>query len=532
MQLFSLCVAVFIATCAAQAPPPPPPVLQFNYSNTLSDSAVLQRNVNASLFGYGPIFAHFTITLVGNASSIPLVVQYGIISSDGSWRVTLPKQTAGGPYQIIGNLTQGMWVPVNSTMSFVLNDIYFGDVIVCGGQSNMAYGLGGTSNASADIEASVNYSNIRFVNSAFSFQNFSQAQQASSSKWTVASPDTIAGFSAVCYLTATRISDYFHGQLPLGLIDTSVGGTAAQLWLPPRYASACANVRVDEEWGPPWTLSCWFNGMANPWTTHDISFFLWDQGENNIDTDPNLDLACLTSAVVTSWREAWHSSTIPFFFVQLPAYPRNNDTALGAGREAQLVVADTLPNVYYAVTADLGDAYIVCDSSNPPNCYPGSIHNRDKDLVADRLAPAVLVGAYGVDVPYLAPRYDSSSQTGDSTVTVSFSAATLVPSALPLVLAPPIFSSNSSWCPNDGGSQRRVGNETCGWFSVLYNDGVWRNASVSIASTGDAIILTTSGSEGLKAIATKNGYADWPVVSVYTASGLPIVPWGPRNVTV
>jgi hypothetical protein len=60
---------------------------------------------------------------------------------------------------------------------------------------------------------------------------------------------------------------------------------------------------------------------------------------------------------------------------------------------------------------------------------------------------------------------------------------------------------------------------------------VWRNASVSIASTGDAIILTTSGSEGLKAIATKNGYADWPVVSVYTSSGLPIVPWGPRNVT-
>ena len=524
-----ICIAV---QCTAQGPPPsPPPVFQFNYSNTLSDSAVLQRNVNASIFGFGPVFSHFTISLV--STNVTTDIVQGIISSDGTWRVTLPMQTAGGPFQIIGNLTPGMWVPSNNmTMSWVLNDIYFGDVIICAGQSNMEFGLGGTSNASADIAASINYSNIRIVNSAFSFQNFSQSQQASTSTWLVASPDTIAGFSAVCYLTATRISDHFGGKIPLGLIDTSVGGTAAQLWLPPRYASACADVRVYENWGPPWTLSCWYNGMASPWTAHDISFFLWDQGENNIDTDPNLDLACLTIAVINSWREAWRSPSIPFFFVQLPAYPRNNDTALGAGRDAQLVVADSLPNVGYAVTVDLGDAYIVCDNNNPPNCYPGSIHNRDKDLVADRLAPAVLAGAYGVrDIPYLAPRYDSATQTGDSTVLVRFATEALAPSALPLILTPPVFSSNSSWCPFDGGPQRRVGNETCGWFGVLFEDGLWRNATVSIAATGDSIVLKTTGTDGLEAVSTRNGYADWPVVSVYTSSGLPIVPWGPRNIT-
>ena len=196
------------------------------------------------------------------------------------------------------------------------------------------------------------------------------------------------------------------------------------------------------------------------------------------------------------------------------------------------MVADTLSNVGYAVTVDLGDAYIVCDNSVPPNCYPGSIHNRDKDLVADRLAPAVLVSVYGAtDLPFLAPRYESAIQTSDSTVTVSLTKNALASSALPLRLAPPVFSSNSSWCPNDGGNQRRVFNETCGWFAILYNDGLWRNATVEISPSGDSILLTTTGSQGLKAIATKNGYADWPVVSVYTKAGLPLVPWGPRNIT-
>lgn len=143
----------------------------------------------------------------------------------------------------------------------------------------MAYGVGGIKDASADTAAASKYPHIRFLSSQFSFQNVSQTQQANSapgSGWMTASPDTVGGFSAVCYLTATRISDHFGGSLPLGLIDTSVGGTAAELWLPPRHASACAATR-EQDWTPPWTLSCWWNGMAAPWTQHDIAFFLWDQ---------------------------------------------------------------------------------------------------------------------------------------------------------------------------------------------------------------------------------------------------------------
>ena len=245
-----------------------------------------------------------------------------------------------------------------------------------------------------------------------------------------------------------------------------------------------------------------------------------------------MDLACLTKSIIVSWREAWHAATAPFIFVQLPEYVRANNTELAAAREAQLAVADSLPNVGFAVTADLGDAYTVCDESHPPNCYDGSIHNRAKDLVADRLTPVVLAIAYNMTgVSYLSPRYAGAAQTADSTVRVTFDAASLTPDALPLEIHAPAFDSNSSWCPNDG-VNRFVLPESCDWFSVLYSDGVWRNATVAVDPSGDAIVLSTPGTPtGLTAVATRNGYADWPVVSVFTKSGLPVVPWGPRNIS-
>jgi hypothetical protein len=38
--------------------------------------------------------------------------------------------------------------------------------------------------------------------------------------------------------------------------------------------------------GPPWTLSCWHNGMFAPLTVGptDVKFALWDQGENDVGT--------------------------------------------------------------------------------------------------------------------------------------------------------------------------------------------------------------------------------------------------------
>jgi len=153
--------------------------------------------------------------------------------------------------------------------------------------------------------------------------------------------------------------------------------------------------------------------------------------------------------------------------------------------------------------------------------------------VADRLAAAVLAQQYGAATPYLSPRYASAAWEpgGGGAVRVALApAAALPPEALPLQLRAPAWESNSTWCPYDGAS-RLLEPRTCGWFGVLFSDGVWRNATAAVAPEGDALLLTAAGASGLTAVATRYAYADWPVLSVYTATGLPVLPWGPRNVT-
>lgn len=99
-----------------------------------------------------------------------------------------------------------------------------------------------------------------------------------------------------------------------------------------------------------------------------------------------------------------------------------------------------------------------------------------------------------------------------------------------LVWRNPSLTSNSSWCPHN----QLVEDRSCGWFAILGSDGTWYNASGAVALKGSLIVLTAPDAPpGLTALATSNGYADWPVVNVYSAvSGLPLVPWPPRNVTV
>ena len=64
------------------------------------------------------------------------------------------------------------------------------------------------------------------------------------------------------------------------------------------------------------------------------------------------------------------------------------------------------------------------------------------------------------------------------------------------------------------------------------SDGQWYNASVAVSGDGGAIELTVDDvAQGLVPVATKNGWADWAVVNVYSGT-LPVVPWGPTNITV
>jgi hypothetical protein len=96
----------------------------FSVSNVLGSHMVLQRDVPAVIWGFGTPGVTVSAALDGNAQ--PAVT----VDSSGVWRVSLPKQAAS---------LQSHTIALKSSDggSADLTDILFGDVILCGGQSNM-----------------------------------------------------------------------------------------------------------------------------------------------------------------------------------------------------------------------------------------------------------------------------------------------------------------------------------------------------------------------------------------------------------
>lgn len=381
--------------------------------------------------------------------------------------------------------------------------------------------MGSILNSSYYVQASAARPGIRIYSPQYSAQNQSQYQQVLqyAINWTVADPNWVQGFSAVCYLSAAQVYDATNGSIPFGLMDVSVGGTAIQLWVPPSRTSECLNGYLYwSHW--PWSPSCWFNGMVAPLMTGptEMKLFLWDQGENNVGDAPGF-YECAFPLVVETWRQGLNNTAAPFYFVQLPAYIQSNTSLLADFRAIQLRAAARAPNVGYVITTDDGDA------------YEGCIHNRDKGVVGARMGNMLLHEVYGFNAvqPYY-PEYAAAHAVTNGasvSVTVSVSSRGLYQG---LTYVPPDPNSNSSICPTSKG----VALTSCDWFAVQTADGAWYNATASISGDGASVILSAqvnATSAGLPVVATRNGYADWPVTNVYNSAGLPLATWPPTNVT-
>merc|ERR1712166_826889 len=163
--------------------------------------------------------------------------------------------------------------------------------------------------------------------------------------WTQASPDTVAGFSAICYLTAREISDRMaceNGPCHFGLVQSCLGSTDVQSWMSAEAreharascwaeqgpvpaalpASQSHAPRGNTSGVPSTTSTLLFNGMISPLAGYTLGGMLWDQGEDNAHYCSTHEYNCLFSTMLTSWRALWNQSalTFPVTFVQIGGY--------------------------------------------------------------------------------------------------------------------------------------------------------------------------------------------------------------------
>uniref|UniRef100_A0A3Q0T5T7 Sialic acid acetylesterase n=1 Tax=Amphilophus citrinellus TaxID=61819 RepID=A0A3Q0T5T7_AMPCI len=368
--------------------------VKLRFASYYGNHMVLQKSPErAVLWGYGPEGAQVTVSLSGlmKQQTSPVTVTNGI------WRVTLDPVAAGGPYNVTANIRNS---------SATLTDVLFGDIWLCGGQSNMLFNMNQIFNSSEELALVAKYPHVRPFMVAL---NTSETELKDlievAIPWSV--PTVMADFSAVCWLFGRYM--YENLKYPIGLVESCWGGTPVEVWSSSRALKQLCEIvcLIPIKHGPrAMHNSILWNGMIHPLLNMTIKGALWYQGEANANYNQN-KYNCSFPAMIDDWRMAFHQGSggqtaldFPFGFVQLSTYEKGTKD-------------DGFPNIRWHQTADFGfvpnirmkKTFMAVALDLPDATSPyGTIHPRDKQDVAYRLTLGARAVAYGEkDVAFSGP---------------------------------------------------------------------------------------------------------------------------------
>ena len=387
------------------------------------DHMVLQQEKDIVVWGWADINEKVNVAL-GDTS------QNATADGDGRWKVTLPAMKAS---------KQSHTLVVKAANTIELKDVLIGEVWLCSGQSNMEWTVAASANAKEEI-AAANHPMIRHMKVKHTPSTTPRDDIPTS--WEVCSSDTIGSFTACGYFMARELQAEL--DVPIGLVNSSWGGTRVEPWTPPVgfqkveavqdiYAEVQSrtpgtkvnldlqkrHVAATEAWlaqakalldeGKPVAANPAYPPQLKPYTSHQsptmlyngmihalvgfpIRGAIWYQGESN-HADGML-YAEKKKALINGWRELWGQGDFPFYYVQIAPfkYGNENSAVLAQFWEAQAAVQE-LPNTGMVVINDIATV----NNIHPPN----------KQDVGKRLALLALKHDYGKDVVARSPEMQS-----------------------------------------------------------------------------------------------------------------------------
>jgi len=355
----------------------------------VSSNMVLQRNTTIVIWGWADAYEKISI----ETSWLDEILNVET-DKDGNWQMEVETTNDTSP-QVI-RIT-------SKTSDIKLENVVFGEVWLCSGQSNMYHQINGyfgqpVLGATMAIARS-NNPNLRL----FSLGKVGSKEPLKDiekySGWHQAHPNNVGAFSAVAYFFGQQLQEIL--KVPVGLIHASWGGSKIQSWISKEVMDNYEQVDladVDITRATNHIPTTLFNAMINPLIPYTIKGALWYQGESN-RTEPG-KYTELFPAMVKDWRTRWGIGDFPFYYVQIAPYRYNNINAFNTIentafiREAQLQCLNMIPNSGIAITMDIGDEYCI----HPPK----------KKEVADRLLFNALNKTYGFKaVDCAAPIFDS-----------------------------------------------------------------------------------------------------------------------------
>lgn len=431
-------------------------------NSMFSDHMVLQRGREVPVWGKANPGEVVSVSCAGNETS-------AMAGADGRWQAMLGPMQAGGPHELRA---------AAGTHIARFRNVLVGDVWLCSGQSNMQWTVGDCAQPDKKTSRAKDCPNLRlYMVPKFGADAPRDRMQA---QWRECSPAEVRGFSGVAYYFAREIMDSAPMRgVPVGLIDSSFGGTTVEAWMSRGELDArfAGEELRDSLFG--FKPASMYNGMIAPVQPFALAGVLWYQGESNCSRP--VQYARLFAGMIDQWRRDWQRDDLPFLFVQLPDFAEKFDgwhfTWL---REAQQRVANEVPHTAMAVAIDAGDPY--------------DVHPGEKREVARRLALLARRVVYGEDVVSSGPAFRSMSIEGGS-VRVAFD------------------SGGSGIAGKDGDEVRG--------FTVAGADGVFHNAGARIE--GDALILRSPAVP--EPVHVRHAWKGDPDAGLYNREGLPAAPF-------
>lgn len=536
-KLLVVTIASLLLGCTALA--------EVSLSSLFSDGMVLQRNLPIHVWGNASPAEAVSVTFRGETRSI-------IADALGHWDVYLPPATAGGPYELTVRPTSAATANVvgtnppavagsnlagsNAAASKVIHDVLVGDVWIASGQSNMEFEMRKVDNAEAEI-AAANFPKIRLLRVRKAGSEYPLDDAGIDAAWAKCDPTSVREFSAAAYYFGRELHQKLN--VPIGIIESSWGGTLAEAWTSSRALTADAAlmpvfaarsrmmepyadlkmIQADERhqqeqaraegrpvpqfpWHPlpeMWHPSALYNAMIAPLTKYPIRGVIWYQGESNSQLDRAFLYQRVFETMIRDWRAHWSIGEFPFLFTQISNFKSGPSEDWPAIREAQRKALG-LRNTAMAVTIDIGN--------------PNDVHPTNKRDVGHRLAVAARATVYSENVEFSGPLFRQATRE-EHALRVWFDHAEGLqakPAAAPALTA-------QAASPQAATPQASAATLT--GFEIAGADGKFVPAEARI----DGSTVVVSNAAIANPVAVRYGWANSPECNLQNRVGLPASPF-------
>ena len=433
---------------------------QLRLPAVLSSGMVLQQKDSVTLWGWAaPGSMVYVNTGWNNA------IDSAMTTNGATWKLKVATPAAGGPFDIT----------IASSDTIKLTDVMVGEVWICSGQSNMEWSFNhGEKDIPAELSNPANPM-IRFFQVPKSTSSYPQDDLKA--KWVICDSNSLKSITAVGYFFGKKISSTLN--VPVGIINSSWGGTPAEVWTPSELISndtqlltAAEKVNRTSQWWP-WMQGVAYNAMLAPLTNFNIAGALWYQGESNVSS--NDTYAKLLTTMIDAWRNKWNKQ-FPFYYVQIAPFNYGDSNINGALLQEAQTKAMSHPNVGMVVITDLVDSV-------------SNIHPSHKREVGNRLANWALSQNYHQnEIVYRSPQFEKAEKKSGKVELYFTNVPTALKSAGKAVKGFLISDAAGHWYPAEA---KIDGNRITVW-----NKKVKVPAEVRYAFT-NTLIGNVSSAEGL-----------------------------------